>query len=94
MRPLSIIVERAGLQGGYRILGAAIGRDHRHRQVGGGGADVAHQLQTLAVAEAHVREAQAAPIRHNRILTNGVIVIVLLVFVIVGGLEIATLFTT
>ena len=35
-----------------------------------------------------------APIRHNRTLTNGVLVIVLLVFVIVGGLEIAALFTT
>jgi len=33
-----------------------------------------------------------APIRHNRVLTNGVLVVVLLVFVIVGALEIAAMF--
>ena len=35
----------------------------------------------------------AASIRHNRIITNLVLVLVLLVFLIVGGLEIAALFT-
>ena len=52
------VVERARLQGRHRVLGAAVRRDHRDREVGTVRTDVAHQLQAVAVGEAHVGEAQ------------------------------------
>jgi CheY-like chemotaxis protein len=57
------VVERAGLERGDGIVGAAEGGDHGHRQVAAHRSDVAHQLQPLPVREAHVGKAQVVAIR-------------------------------
>jgi hypothetical protein len=56
---LGEIVEGAGLEGRHRVVHAAEGGDHRHRQVAHVLGDVAHQLQAVAVGQAHVGQAQA-----------------------------------
>jgi hypothetical protein len=52
------VVERAGLERCDRVVGAAVGGDHRHRHLLGQGADVAYEVEAVAVAEAHVGEAK------------------------------------
>ena len=52
------IIEGTGLQGGHRIFGAGIGSDHRHRCVAPLGIDQPHQIQSIAVGQTHVGQAQ------------------------------------
>ena len=52
------VIERARLQCRNRVLGAAVRRDHRDRKVGAMRADVAHQLEAVAVRQPHVGEAE------------------------------------
>ncbi|MNQ41251.1 hypothetical protein D3C85_549210 [compost metagenome] len=51
-------VESAGLEGVHRGVEAAIGRDHRHRNQGMALLDVLNQLQSGAVGQAHIGQAQ------------------------------------
>jgi hypothetical protein len=55
---LSDVVECAGLECRHRILGTAVGGNHGHRQVGRGLGDAAYQVQSFAIREAHVGQAQ------------------------------------
>ena len=52
------VVERAGLERGDRVLGAAVGGDHGDRDVEPLLVDVLDDAQALAVGQPHVGEAQ------------------------------------
>ena len=68
---LGQVVERAGLERRHGIFGAAERGDDRHRQVGALRADIAHQLQSVAVGQPHVGEAQVILTRLQPILGRG-----------------------
>src|SRR2546428_297234 len=55
---LGDVIEGPGLERGDRVFRAAESGDHRHRKIARKAGDVAHQLEALAVGQAHVGEAQ------------------------------------
>ncbi len=65
------IVEGARLERGHRVLGAAVGGDHRHRDVGGLPGNVAHQVESFAVGEAHVGQAKVVALLLQPLLGLG-----------------------
>src|SRR5438132_1670069 len=55
---LGDIVEGARLERRHGVLGAAVSGDYSHRHVGRVPGDVAHEVEALAVRQAHVGETE------------------------------------
>ena len=55
---LGQIIEGAGLEGRHRILGAAESGDHRHRHLRMMFGDIADDIESVAVGQSHVGQAQ------------------------------------
>ena len=65
---LGEIVEGARLERLHRVLGRAIGGDHRHGRVAVVLGDVAQHLEAVAIGQPHVGEAQVVRSRAERLL--------------------------
>ena len=63
---LGEVIEGAGLERRHRVLGAAVGGDDRHRCVRAARGDQADQLESVAVRQSHVGQAQRVSLLHHQ----------------------------